>query len=88
MIKARVHKAREAIKAFENAAIHEAKKQNVDGIIYCNDGDWIESCTALVEQQDGKIELLHWSDTQTVLDSADITKLNISTDAKPKKSAA
>ncbi|GAA61282.1 hypothetical protein P20652_3159 [Pseudoalteromonas sp. BSi20652] len=56
--------------------------------MYCNDGDWIESCTALVEQKDGKIELLHWSDIQTVLDSADITRLSISTDAKPKKSAA
>ena len=43
--------------------------------MYCNDGDWIESCTALVEQQDGKIELLHWSDTQSVLDSADIDKV-------------
>ncbi|MBB1384110.1 UDP-2,3-diacylglucosamine diphosphatase [Pseudoalteromonas sp. SG45-5] len=107
-IKARVHKAREAITAFEDAAIHEAKKQNVDGIIcghihhpkikvddgivYCNDGDWIESCTALVEQQDGRIELLHWSDTQTILDSADVTKLTTpiisSVKIKPKKSAA
>ena len=107
-IKARVHKAREAISAFEDAAVHEAKKQNADGIIcghihhpkikvddgimYCNDGDWIESCTALVEQQDGKIELLHWSDTQFILDSADIailnTPLNTSTNTKPKKSAA
>ncbi|WP_405600314.1 MULTISPECIES: UDP-2,3-diacylglucosamine diphosphatase [unclassified Pseudoalteromonas] len=107
-IKTRVHKAREAITAFEDAAIHEAKKQNVDGIIcghihhpkikvddgivYCNDGDWIESCTALVEQQDGRIELLHWSDTQTILDSADVTKLATpiisSVKIKPKKSAA
>ena len=107
-VKARVHKDREAISVFEDAAVHEAKKQNVDGIIcghihhpkikvddgimYCNDGDWIESCTALVEQQDGKIELLHWSDTQFILDSADIailnTPLNTSTNTKPKKSAA
>ncbi len=82
-IKARIHKAREAIEAFEMAAIHEAKKQGVDGIIcghihhpqirvvdgivYCNDGDWIENCTALVENADGRIELLHWSDTQKVV---------------------
>ena len=58
------------------------------GVILIDDGDWIESCTALVEQQDGKIELLHWSDTQTLLDSAVITKLNILNDTKPKKSAA
>ncbi|WP_304635206.1 UDP-2,3-diacylglucosamine diphosphatase [Pseudoalteromonas sp.] len=91
-IKARVHKARAAIEAFENAAIHEAKKQGVDGIIcghihhpavkivdhivYCNDGDWIENCTALVENSCGKIELLHWSETQKVIHSADISKLN------------
>ena len=90
-IKARVHKAREAIDAFEKAAIHEAKKQAVDGIIcghihhpavkvvdgilYCNDGDWIESCTALVENSSGRIELLHWSETQKVIHSADISKL-------------
>lgn len=105
-IKARVHKAREAIAAFEDAAIHEAKKQQVDGIIcghihhpkikvvdgiiYCNDGDWIESCTALVEQPSGKIELLHWSDTQKVLDTADVTSLvkPIQDETKPDKSAA
>ena len=90
-IKARVHKAREAIDAFEKAAIHEAKKQAVDGIIcghihhpavkvvdgilYCNDGDWIENCTALVENSSGRIELLHWSETQKVIHSADISKL-------------
>ncbi|WP_462158312.1 UDP-2,3-diacylglucosamine diphosphatase [Pseudoalteromonas sp. GB56] len=82
-IKARVHKAQEAILAFENAAIHEAKKRGYDGIVcghihqpqlrvcdgivYCNDGDWIENCTALVENKDGRMELLHWSDTQHVL---------------------
>ncbi|KPM82709.1 UDP-2,3-diacylglucosamine diphosphatase [Pseudoalteromonas lipolytica] len=90
-IKARVHKAREAIDAFEKAAIHEAKKQAVDGIIcghihhpavkvvdgilYCNDGDWIENCTALVENSSGRIELLHWSETKKVIHSADISKL-------------
>ena len=90
-IKARVHKVREAIDAFEKAAIHEAKKQGVDGIIcghihhpavkvvdgilYCNDGDWIENCTALVENDCGRIELLHWSETQKVIHSADISKL-------------
>ncbi|GGF01377.1 UDP-2,3-diacylglucosamine diphosphatase [Pseudoalteromonas gelatinilytica] len=90
-IKARVHKAREAIDAFEKAAIHEAKRQAVDGIIcghihhptvkvvdgilYCNDGDWIENCTALVENSAGRIELLHWSETQKVIHSADISTL-------------
>ena len=33
---------------------------NIDGITYCNTGDWVENCTALVEHTDGRLELLHW----------------------------
>jgi UDP-2,3-diacylglucosamine pyrophosphatase LpxH len=33
----------------------------VDGILYCNDGDWVESCTALVEHLDGRLELVRWA---------------------------
>lgn len=40
--------------------IHHAETRMVDGILYCNDGDWVESCTALVEHFDGRIEILHW----------------------------
>ncbi|HNJ37035.1 MAG TPA: hypothetical protein PL071_03380, partial [Nitrosomonas sp.] len=29
-------------------------------VTYCNDGDWVESLTALVEHFDGSIELIHW----------------------------
>jgi UDP-2,3-diacylglucosamine pyrophosphatase LpxH len=29
-------------------------------VLYCNDGDWVESCTALVERHDGSLELLDW----------------------------
>jgi UDP-2,3-diacylglucosamine pyrophosphatase LpxH len=36
----------------------------INGILYCNTGDWVESCTALVERYDGSMELLHWSDDQ------------------------
>jgi hypothetical protein len=32
----------------------------VNGVLYLNDGDWVESCTALVEHQDGKLELIDW----------------------------
>jgi hypothetical protein len=32
----------------------------VNGVMYLNDGDWVESCTALVEHQDGKLELVDW----------------------------
>jgi UDP-2,3-diacylglucosamine pyrophosphatase LpxH len=40
--------------------IHTAEIKNVEGIIYMNDGDWVESCTALVEHWDGTWEIIHW----------------------------
>ena len=42
--------------------IHQAEIRDINGVLYCNDGDWVESCTALVEHFDGKLELLHWMD--------------------------
>jgi len=42
--------------------IHKAEIREIDGILYCNDGDWVESCTALVEHHDGRLEILHWAD--------------------------
>ena len=42
--------------------IHKAEMREIDGILYCNDGDWVESCTALVEHPDGRLEILHWID--------------------------
>lgn len=40
--------------------IHKAELREVDGIIYANDGDWVESLTALVEHFDGQLEVLQW----------------------------
>jgi UDP-2,3-diacylglucosamine pyrophosphatase LpxH len=40
--------------------IHRAEMREIDGILYCNDGDWVESRTALVEHHDGRLELVHW----------------------------
>ncbi len=40
--------------------IHTAEIRTIDGIVYCNDGDWVESCTALVEHMDGQLEILNW----------------------------
>jgi UDP-2,3-diacylglucosamine pyrophosphatase LpxH len=34
----------------------------MDGIVYHNCGDWVESCTALIETRTGAIELVHWVD--------------------------
>jgi len=42
--------------------IHHAEIREIDGILYCNDGDWVESCTALVEHADGRLEVLHWTE--------------------------
>jgi UDP-2,3-diacylglucosamine pyrophosphatase LpxH len=38
--------------------IHHAEARDVDGIRYYNTGDWVESCTALVERWDGRLELV------------------------------
>jgi UDP-2,3-diacylglucosamine pyrophosphatase LpxH len=40
--------------------IHKAEMRHIDGILYCNDGDWVESQTALVEHMDGRLELVYW----------------------------
>ncbi|MBX9726063.1 MAG: UDP-2,3-diacylglucosamine diphosphatase [Rickettsiales bacterium] len=41
--------------------IHHAQMKQVGNILYCNDGDWVESCTALVEHYDGTLEILYWA---------------------------
>jgi UDP-2,3-diacylglucosamine pyrophosphatase LpxH len=41
--------------------IHHAEIREIDGVLYCNDGDWVESLTALVEHADGRLEILDWS---------------------------
>ena len=42
--------------------IHKAEMREIDGILYINDGDWVESCTALVEHHDGRLEIVHWAE--------------------------
>jgi UDP-2,3-diacylglucosamine pyrophosphatase LpxH len=41
--------------------IHTAEIKNIDGVVYMNDGDWVESCTALVEHHDGRWEIVNWT---------------------------
>jgi UDP-2,3-diacylglucosamine pyrophosphatase LpxH len=76
-IKHRVNNAVNYIKRFEDAVAYEANRHQVDGLIcghihranlrevngiqYCNTGDWVESCTALVERHDGRLELIDWA---------------------------
>jgi UDP-2,3-diacylglucosamine pyrophosphatase LpxH len=75
-LKHKVKKAVNFISDFEVAVAHEARRRgydgvvcghihhaeirDVDGVLYCNDGDWVESRTALVEHLDGRLEILHW----------------------------
>lgn len=76
--KARVKNAVAFISRFEEVVAHAAGSRGVDGVVcghihtaemrsiggvdYYNDGDWVEGCTALVEHQDGRMEILHWAD--------------------------
>jgi UDP-2,3-diacylglucosamine pyrophosphatase LpxH len=41
--------------------IHYGRIEDHAGVLYINDGDWVEHCTALVEHIDGALELLHWT---------------------------
>ena len=76
-LKVKVKNALQFIENFEAAVAEEARRRGVDGVIcghihkaemrmidgieYINDGDWVESCTALVEHMDGRLEILEWA---------------------------
>jgi UDP-2,3-diacylglucosamine pyrophosphatase LpxH len=40
--------------------IHHAEIREMDGVLYCNDGDWVESCTALSEDETGALSIVTW----------------------------
>jgi UDP-2,3-diacylglucosamine pyrophosphatase LpxH len=44
--------------------IHHAEMRDIGGVLYMNNGDWVESCTALAEHADGRFELLDWAAEQ------------------------
>ena len=76
-LKKKVKNAVQYVCSFEAAVAHAASERGADGVVcghihtaeirqigdvtYYNDGDWVESCTALVEQFDGRIEILDWA---------------------------
>jgi UDP-2,3-diacylglucosamine pyrophosphatase LpxH len=76
-LKHKVKNAVKYIGDFETALAHEARRRGLDGVVcghihkaeireiegvaYMNDGDWVESCTALVEDFDGSFRILHWA---------------------------
>jgi UDP-2,3-diacylglucosamine pyrophosphatase LpxH len=77
-LKLKVKNAVSYISSFEHALAAEAKKKGLDGVIcghihkpeireidgitYCNDGDWVESLSALVEDLDGELRLVSWQE--------------------------
>ncbi|GFE78362.1 UDP-2,3-diacylglucosamine hydrolase [Steroidobacter agaridevorans] len=82
-LKHKVKNAVKYIANFERALADEAKRRNLDGIVcghihraeiteidgitYCNDGDWVESCTVLTEDDDGHMSLLRWTEQKQVV---------------------
>lgn len=77
-LKKRVKNAVQFVYQFEEAVAHDAEKRGVDGVVcghihtaeirqienitYYNDGDWVESCTALTEARDGTMAIIDWAD--------------------------
>lgn len=75
-LKRRVGTAQRYIDQFEQAALHQAAREGLDGyigghihkagfrtrdgVLYCNDGDWVEHCTALAETSTGQLRLIDW----------------------------
>jgi len=41
--------------------IHHAEMRDMEGVTYMNDGDWVESCTALAEDMSGSFSIIHWT---------------------------
>jgi UDP-2,3-diacylglucosamine pyrophosphatase LpxH len=51
--------------------IHHAVIRDVSGLTYINCGDWVESCTAVVEHFDGAFEIVRWTERAALLDGLD-----------------
>lgn len=44
--------------------VHHPEMREIEGVLYCNDGDWMETCSALVEHHDGSLEIILWADAE------------------------
>ena len=97
-LKHRVKKAVSFISAFETALSTEAKRRECDGVVcghihkpemhemndilYANCGDWVESISALVEHDNGKLELIFWANELTKFKNADFDLEDTKTQAR------
>ncbi|KVV58591.1 UDP-2,3-diacylglucosamine hydrolase [Burkholderia territorii] len=50
--------------------IHKAEIRDIDGVLYCNDGDWVESLSALVETMEGELKIVYWTVMRTAPSAA------------------
>ena len=55
--------------------IHHAEIRQMHGVTYHNCGDWVESCTALGELPDGRIEVIRWVKIDHLHESPKVTRL-------------
>ncbi len=61
--------------------IHKAEIRMIDNLLYCNDGDWVESLTALVETYEGELKIVHWPrilDDKPVIEEVLVEQINLS----------
>ncbi|MDD3183065.1 MAG: UDP-2,3-diacylglucosamine diphosphatase [Alphaproteobacteria bacterium] len=82
-LKSKVKNAVEYISAYETLVADEARRHDVDGVLcghihqaeirmigdaqYCNCGDWVESCTAVVEDFEGRLSIINWPEQRDAL---------------------
>ena len=61
--------------------IHKAEIRMIDNLLYCNDGDWVESLTALVETHEGELKIVHWPrilDDKPVIEEVKVEEMSLS----------
>jgi UDP-2,3-diacylglucosamine pyrophosphatase LpxH len=61
--------------------IHHAELRDIDGILYANDGDWVESLTALVEHADGRLEIIDWAQHEALATAARLPAVELAATA-------
>lgn len=75
-LKSKVKGAKTAITRFKTSCCNRARERGLDGVVcghihypeidrvegieYFNDGDWIENCSALTEDNEGNMQLVYW----------------------------
>ncbi|MCV3765202.1 UDP-2,3-diacylglucosamine diphosphatase [Rhizobium sp. TRM95796] len=69
--------------------IHHAVIENIGGVKYINTGDWVESCTAIIENFDGSMELVRWNKVEMPNSEASpLVPIKLLTAPKPKMEVA